>query len=333
MKFLPVQRVHRDYYQSTADALAASMRAFLYDPIIAILAREVPEAMELFNAPLPVSTALQLAIRQGRIQYHDGVFSGEFDARITSALLALGAEFDLRAEVFRLPEWAVPAWVKAEVSVANARAQRIHDLLEAQLNKTQEKLDNGLLPAIPDAGAALDAIEDGFKTAAETLGIAHRLPRAARAALEQHYQDEVRPYVAEATSHYIDRLHQAVQENALHGYRYESMVEIIQHETGVSDRKARFLARQETGLTMSAYRRQRFEGVGIIRYGWSTSHDRRVRPTDGKQRPGEHGDHRILDGQIFLYSTKAPAKYMSCGHPCNPGEDFQCRCADRAVLE
>ena len=104
----------------------------------------------------------------------------------------------------------------------------------------------------------------------------------------------------------------------------------IQARSSVSRNKAKFLARQETGMFMSKYRAERFVEAGVQKYKWSTSHDARVRPGKGltAAERAHAGNHRILDKQTFDYRTKAPAMYMSSGKACNPGEDFNCRCVD-----
>ncbi len=65
---------------------------------------------------------------------------------------------------------------------------------------------------------------------------------------------------------------------------------------------------------------------------WSTSHDIRVRPYADESKLKKYGDHRVLDGQVYFYELKAPAEFMSSKKPCNPGEDFGCRCLDLAIL-
>lgn len=331
MKFLPPQRLRPAYYADVAEQLRDVFWQIVYAPVVAILQAATGQAAGLENAE--VNRALQLALRRGEIQYKDGVFTGAFEAATSGPLRDLGADFDLRAGVFRLPEWAVPAWVKAEAALAQAKAARVHAALTRQLEATKARL--GELKFELDPTEPVAAIEAGFQTTAEALGVETSLPPAARARMEKRYVEQVRPYVSEATAGFIDDLHAAVSDNAAGGYRYDHLVAEIEAQAGVSRRKARFLARQETSLFMAAYRQERFAASGVRRYKWSNSHDARVRPapslTPAQKRHA--GDHRVLDGKIFYYTTKAPAQFMSSRKPCNPGEDFQCRCVDLPVLE
>ncbi len=332
MCLLPPQRLRPHYFEGVEQALGAHFRDVLFVPLERILSEATTQADALFanSGPVP-SRDLVAALRRGTIQYHAGVVSGEFDAKLTSALRGLGSTFDLRAGVFTLTN--PPGWFRAEAAAAQARAENVHKALARELDRIQTKLETGMIPVPLDPSVPIEAIEDGFESAAAALGITKRIPAGARVAMEQRYRDDVIPYVAEATAEYIEGVHKAVADNAARGYRYEAIVDDLEHYLGVSERKARFLARQETSLFMAGYRRERFTGAGVKRYQWSTSHDIRVRPYADEAKRAKYGDHRILDKQIFFYELKAPAQFMSRKLPSNPGEDFGCRCADLAVLE
>lgn len=330
MKFLPPQRLRSNYYESVQEEIVAFYWRFLFEPLIEILKKATVQA-DNFENTAAEERALQLAIRAGKVQYRDGVFFGEFDAKTSGALRDMGAEFHVRDGVFVIADWALPTWVKTESVIANVKAKRVHEELERQMQLMQERLNLGQMELSIDATQPVAAIEGGFKSAADAIGIVDHLPPAARKRMEQRYQEDVRPYVVESTSKFIDDLRKIIKENAEDGYRYDHLVGDLQSRYGITQRKARFIARQETALFMAAYRRERFAAAGVTRYKWSTSHDERVRPEPGVDK--KYGDHKILDKQIFYYETKAPAKFMSTGHPENPGEDFQCRCVDLAVLE
>lgn len=334
MKLLPPQRLRPHYYERVEQALGQHFKSFLFAPLEAILAEATTQAEGVFGntAPLPSPTLVK-ALRQGTIQYVGDLVVGDFDAKLSGALRGLGATFDERRGGFVLPNWTAPAWFKAEATAAQARAENVHQAILRKLDDIQTRLEGGQMNLILDTSEAIEAIEEGFETAAEALGITKRIPAAQRAAMEKRYLEDVRPYVAEATSKYIDKVHRDVTANAAAGFRYENIVADLQHIQGISESKARFLARQETSLFMADYRRERFTAAGVMRYRWSTSHDRRVRPEDDAQKMKKYGDHRVLDKQVFSYELKAPAQYMSRKQPSNPGEDYQCRCVDLAVLE
>lgn len=333
MRLLPPQRLRPHYYMGVEEALRDAVAAFLFKPLERTLAEFTPEAARIFASSAPVpSRALVDALRRGVLQYVGDYVFGDLDAKLTGELRALGAQFDPAKKAYRLQRSAAPGWFSAEGAAAQARAENVHKALERQLDALQTRLEAGQMALPLDPGSVVEAIEDGFEGAAEVIGIAKRIPPAARAAMEARYLEQVRPYVVKATAEYIDGVHKAVADNAARGYRFETIVGDIQHFVGVSERKARFLARQETSLFMAGYREERFTAAGVNDYKWSTSHDIRVRPYADEQKLKKYGDHRVLDGKIFSYARKAPAEFMSSKKPCNPGQDFGCRCVDLAVL-
>jgi SPP1 gp7 family putative phage head morphogenesis protein len=332
VRLLPLQRLRPHYFAAVEDDLRLFFWQEVFAPLLAVVKDVSPGAAAAFaNTAEPAPQALLRALGRGAVQYRDGVFAGEFSAEVMRQLRALGAEHDRAAGVWRLPEWTAPGAVKAAAQLANRKADQVGERLLKLLGQMRERLDEGALVPRLDAAGPLAAIEDGFASAAKALGIEKEIGEAQRRAIEKAYQDNVRPYVVEATAKFIDDVHAEVTENAAQGFRYERLVSAIEKGVGVSERKARFLARQETGLFMANYRRTRFEAAGVTRYMWSTSHDARVRPAKGADP--RQGDHRALDKQVFYYATKAPAAFMSSKKPCNPGEDFNCRCNDRALVE
>lgn len=187
-----------------------------------------------------------------------------------------------------------------------------------------------------DPHETIDSIEDEFTSFMPSdLAVDPKLSPEAKARVEKEYTDNMKLWVDKFSRKTIHDLRGIVEKNATQGYRFDKLIGAIKGRYGVTTSKAKFLARQETGLFMSKYRKERFAEAGVTRYKWSTSHDSRVRPETGLT-PAERmhaGNHRVLDGNIFTYSTKAPAKYMSSGQPCNPGEDYNCRCLDRPILD
>lgn len=77
----------------------------------------------------------------------------------------------------------------------------------------------------------------------------------------------------------------------------------------------RRLTRDQTGKLIGSLNRARQTEVGVSEYIWSTSEDERVRPT-----------HVANNGIRFSWNSPPAVT----GHP---GEDIQCRCVARAVLE
>lgn len=276
--------------------------------------------------------ALRSALRSGKIQYAAGVFSGNFTAAVSSAIKRLGGRFLKRSGIFKIEQARVPAWVIEEAGNYRVRAITAHQAIQSQLEQAVQRVQGAKYQI--DAKETVDRVDSGWRASAAKLKVKPELSAEAKKNLATDYSENLSLSINKWLEKDILALRQDVQQNAEEGYRFDRLIERIQYRAGVGRRKAKFLARQETGLFISNYRSQRFQETGVRRYEWSTSHDARVRP-EAALTPLERihaGNHRILDGQTFTYAGKAPAHYMSSGKACNPGEDYNCRCVDIPVL-
>lgn len=91
---------------------------------------------------------------------------------------------------------------------------------------------------------------------------------------------------------------------------------VLKERLGVSDSRARLIARDQTAKLTSDLNRKRHEDAGIDQYDWRTSHDERVRPL-----------HKKLDGLRYKYGEPTGAEG---GLP--PGQPIQCRCVAQGVV-
>jgi SPP1 gp7 family putative phage head morphogenesis protein len=103
------------------------------------------------------------------------------------------------------------------------------------------------------------------------------------------------------------------------GRRYESLAKDIEARLDVTQRKAEFLAIDQTLKLNADITRARMGAAGITEYVWTTAGDERVRPT-----------HEELDGETFSFDD--PPVTNEDGDRNNPGEDYRCRCVAYPVL-
>ena len=115
-----------------------------------------------------------------------------------------------------------------------------------------------------------------------------------------------------------------MREIVLDGYRNSrtttDIVKDIQKAYGVSRRHAQLIARDQIGKLHSEVVRKQHEDAGVKEYIWRTTGDRLVR--DG---------HRKLNGKKFRWDDP-PVVDERTGRRCHPGQDYQCRCTAKAVL-
>lgn len=265
-------------------------------------------------------SALITKIRLGKIVYRDGVFSGDFNIE-TSRALRKFATFDQRSRTWK---GSPPGDVIAAATVANSKSEKLHAAITEKLNELETTLGNVDLTYRFPVPVAVDEIDQQLIKDFATVGIQPEFTREMRENIIRDYNKNQNLNIKNWVPDQITRLRDMVELSVSQGYRRPAMIEMIKSEWGVTQNKARFLARQETSLLMSKIRRERSLDAGVRKYRWSTSLDRRVRPEDAAAaRTG--ANHRYLHGKVFEYGSP-PVVNLKTGRRAEPGEDFNCRC-------
>lgn len=288
--------------------------------------KEIYEALQYSIENRSSKSALITKIRQGKIVYKDGVFSGDFSIE-TSRALSKFAEFDQRSKTWKgLP----PGDVQAAATVANSKAEKLHSLLKDKLNDLETQIQDVDLTYRFPIPVVVDEIDRQLLKDFATVGIQPKFTQQMRQNIIQDYNQNQNLNIKNWAPEQITRLRDMVERSVSIGYRRPDMIDMIKSEWGVSQNKARFLARQETSLLMSKIRRERSLDAGIRKYRWSTSLDRRVRPEDPTAaRSG--ANHRRLHGKVFEYGNP-PIVNVKTGVRAEPGEDFNCRCVAIPII-
>ena len=116
-------------------------------------------------------------------------------------------------------------------------------------------------------------------------------------------------------SQYLDKVQNAVMQAMVKGALNKDLAAQIKDLGKTTEKRAMFIARDQSSKLNAALTQARHEDVGIKKYMWSTSLDERVRDS-----------HADKEGLVFEY-TNPPA---DTGHP---GHDFNCRCVAIPVLD
>jgi len=312
-----------DCKDSWSDAVQKEIEFHLYDliyrPLLAILHEETGMKTKENSR-----VSLVAALRAGRVQYRDGYFAGELNASVSKDLRSHGAVFDKTRKAFKIELDKLPFEIKQAVSASNQKTDAIVGKLNAELDRIEEnaasltyKIDfNDQVEQI------IAGLDDQFhKTAIDDFAVEAQIPDAMRETLKAEYNKNLDFYIKNWESEAIFRLRSKVEKNVFTGYRSDHMIEMIQSENEVTRSKAKFLARQETNLLTAAYREERYKDVGVERYMWSTSHDKKVRDR-----------HKHLDGQVFSWDSP-PVVDLATQRRGHPGEDYNCRCVAIPVFD
>lgn len=322
--------IEREINAYFAEAIFAPLQLVLLEAGVPLSKRYQAIPFDEFGRVNSIASSLEAAINSGRVHYADGVFSGRFSSTITRELRAIGATFNKEAGTFTIAESVIPMELRGILATASAKSKSVTDQLLRILTEMQAnvaaaniglQLGKALDAVTADLGRQLLTTTAGLKP--EDIALQPVIDDGLRERLRKDYTENTELNIKKFAKARIPELRARVEENAFKfGGRTDRLAKIIEAEFGVSKRKAEFLADQETGLLVSKYRKEKYVGMGITEYTWSTSHDSRVRQS-----------HRVLDGKRFSFAVGAQvAPPGQSARYCNPGEDYRCRCVPRPII-
>lgn len=311
----PIRETTEDF-----DGIEAQIMKIFRKEIYLPLLKELASGERLENAP---SDKLTKAIAMGKIRYHRGVFHGRFDTDISKELKRLGAVWDRKNSVWRLPMHRLQPEIKAAIQASEYRFDRVAASIDKKLadilpGKISENVKIAHL-----FDRTLFRLDKDFEKQMKNITVVPTLTAETRAKVAAGYTENMQRYIADFTEKEIRSLREKVQKSAMAGNRYESLVGSIQKSYGVSQNKAKFLARQETALMMASFKHARYQEAGVLEYRWQCvvgSPNHPVRPM-----------HKALNGKVFSWNH--PPVTDSKGRRNNPGEDYNCRCVARPIVK
>ena len=319
MKKLRPIVVRQKYETAIKKKIARELYDRLFAPIFTIL-EGFPKAAQKKNAG--PTDAIKKAIHEGSLIYENDQFSGRYSSQIVKALKAMGAKWTPFKKTYRIDPDKIPADIRGEISKARMKGveavDKINKVLADAATVTPE------VDFSKETVATLDDLHGQLKsTTAKDMEIPLAWEGYVSEKLTREYSENLNLYIKDWYAEEILRLRKQVQANAIQGFRASNLVKGIQSEYGVSKNKAKFLARQETGLLVSKYREGTYTSMGMETYQWSTSMDVRVRP-----------NHRAMNGKtcrwddpnVYLVGKEWVSRDRIGGVKLHPGEDFGCRC-------
>lgn len=130
---------------------------------------------------------------------------------------------------------------------------------------------------------------------------------------------------------YVQDVGKVIRDNILAGDRSTTLITQIKERGGVTENRAKLIARTETSRINSQITQLRSEALGSTTYIWSTVIDERTRT-----------DHRVMDGKLCKFNDvtvfsdddgKTWRKRSEIGGvEILPGDTFNCRCTSLPVV-
>lgn len=265
------------------------------------------------------------ALRTGRITYYRGQFSGRFNASISKELKSYGATWDKRTGTFRLPQSSLPSELRAVIAASDRQFRAKIADIDKKLSQILPDEIAEKLHATSIFDTSLWKVQKEFEDTVFNLTVAPKLSDLQRQKIAAEWNDNMKLWIRDWTAEEIRKLRGEMQKTIFTGNRYESAVKTIQKSYGSSQAKAKFLARQETGLLMAKFKETRYTDAGIMEYRWGCVAGSPKHPV----RPW----HKALEGKIFRWDnppvTTKPGEAVRRN---NPGEDYNCRCFARPIV-
>jgi SPP1 gp7 family putative phage head morphogenesis protein len=310
-----------EYSQMIEVVIMDFLTTYFYAPIYSV----IEPIEEYYNAAnYTPEQIVSAALRSGQIQYINGKFIGQFSAKISKALESLGAKFNNVTKTYNIASTALNINVLEAAAYASMIAMMRQKLLLealAYINIESAMPELARLLDVPLDTILEDLDEQAYLSLRDAITIVPEITEEQRAALKAQYVDDVSISVKNFTVAQTEKLRAMVEENLFTGLAdNKSLVQAIVDEFGVTENKARFLARNETGIFAATFKMITYKEAGITKYRWSTSHDDRVRKF-----------HKDLDGQIITWDN--PPIVNDNGDRKHAGFDYQCRCQMIGIID
>lgn len=276
------------------------------------------------------SNPITEALKSGSIIYTDDGFKAKY--KFTNAQSAelerWGAKYNKWTKTYQIAYNNIPNNVLVALSENQIKQQ-------AQIKAVQNFIKelNANLPYMIDTMLFDTQVETILDDAGNTLKqntkklnvIVPELDENQKQAIARDYTYNMRFWVKEWTSeHLIPEMRKKIQEAVLAGYRADYVQKMLEKEFGIWQRKAKFLARNETAIMLAEYRKTEYQKIGINHFIWSTTMDGREREL-----------HKELNGKVFRFDNPPVIEQIKVGDHYIPkpggrrglpGEIYNCRC-------
>ncbi len=282
----------------------------IYSTVYAPVLRTIQAHLPLRNDSADV---IRTALLQGKVQYTDGKFYGEWNAKLSKAFRDLGGRYDSKDNT-----WVLDI-IPYDLQIAIADADTMFRNIVSSIGAIDFELNPVPITAYDKTAETMR--KEFWLTLAGAILI---IPRDIATT---PYIDELNEAITRYTEEEIDRLLTFINlgEDTLRDIKKSNrnLTEIynyISERIEASKRKADFLAKNETNRMVNQYKREEYQTYGITQYIWQTMEDNKVRPY-----------HAALNGKVIDYDD--PPIQDQYGNRAHAGEYYNCRCRQRPIYK
>lgn len=262
------------------------------------------------------------ALKSGMLYYQNGGFyskSGRFSNQISLALEKLGARYSRYGRCYRIPQDKLPTNILWIIETTNAKTYAKVAAIKQVIDKAIGGLDEALkgLKIKDLAEAMILDVEDRVYKNFQNNKIETITPKMSDSVARQfaeEYTDSIKFNIKNRTPEEVTKMREVVGQMALDGESQITIRQYIEKRFKVDQKKAKFLARNESKLAVTEYLKAKYQSEGSEEFRWVANLDERARD-----------EHRDLNDQIFRYDNP-PLIDKRTGTYGMPGEFYGCRC-------
>lgn len=264
------------------------------------------------------------AFRTGRLSFWQGEVQGKLNASLSKELIRIGAVFDKKKGLFKITLKELPPDIRMAVAAGEMKFEKAMAKINQRLNNLSPSEIAGQFKMENFFDKSLFNLNKDIEKTLENITVIPKLTDSQRARIAEGYTNDLQRYIKNFTEEEIGRLRVKVQKSTMQGIRYEGLIKTIKQSYGVSENKARFLARQETNLMMQEFKKVRYQDAGSEGYIWAC--------VAGSPNHPVRKDHKRLEGRFILWSDP-PVTNLKTGAKNHAGCDYNCRCFPKVVIK
>lgn len=290
------------------------LQKYLYDNFYKYLL-EISESTSVYND----KNALNNALLNGKISYENNYFyaSDRFSNAVAKELEALGAVF--KNGGYFLENYKIPVEIQQTLALITIKNTAQLAAISGVLNKIEQNI-NGFINGLVLDSLIENLVNDLQSDITKSLEnkkipiINTELSLEQSEGIAATYTNNMQYWIKDWSEKEIKIMRQEVQKMVLKGSSPQTMSKYFKSRWGIAQRKADFLARNETRILTNTYKAAKYQESGFTHFRWITNMDGRERPL--------HAEHNNK-----IYSFKNPPVIdAKTGQKGLPGQTYNCRC-------
>jgi SPP1 gp7 family putative phage head morphogenesis protein len=313
LKTLSQVNIEKEEVDKLKSIIASYLYYLLYAPIVQAIEIEKP-INNSFNI-------LETAFREGKIYVEDNLIKGNFNSKISKELEKYGAKFLKLKKGYSIDVNILPFNIKSAILEYQATLRRnLEETLKAingiNLNDI-EKMDftNQYKEMVSDLDIKMK------EQVKKSISITPNVSMQVKENIAKEFSENLKLYVKSFAEEEILKLRKEIEASYFTGLRRNAIAKIIQERYNASQKKAKFLAKQETGLLWASFTSNRYKEAGIKKFEWTPSNSKEPDPY-----------HKELYGKIYSFDD-LPVINDTTGERGLPKQRYGCNCGMRAVIE